>query len=323
MTDLSAPDETPENADDGRIESGARASDPGAADVDSAVGGRVRSVSARALRTRDEANRRVNQLRTQSELVDAAFQAGDLDRRRAGSLLSGGIAFRVFIWLLPAALLAAGVAGIVRPTGSAQPDHVAHTLGLGASAVAIVRQATKQSHEAPAALLAIGFALMLYMSMSLIRALRVAFVLAWEEPVGRRPHALRDGAILSAALFLGIGSQTGIDYLRHQVGFGSLPLSLASLAIAGGLWLGISLLLPHAHAHWRALLPGAVVFTGGLALLHIATIYYLAPKLAREPALYGSLGTAAVLLLWLFLLARIAVASAFLNATLWRRERHT
>ena len=83
------------------------------------------------------------------------------------------------------------------------------------------------------------------------------------------------------------------------------------------------MLLPHAHAHWRALVPGAVLFTGGLALLHLATIYYLAPKLAREPALYGSLGTAAVLLLWLFLVSRIAVASAFLNATLWHRGPHT
>jgi hypothetical protein len=44
-----------------------------------------------------------------------------------------------------------------------------------------------------------------------------------------------------------------------------------------------------------------------------------APKLTRAPALYGSLGTAATLLAWLFLIARLMVSSAFVNATLWRR----
>jgi uncharacterized BrkB/YihY/UPF0761 family membrane protein len=262
----------------------------------------------------------VSEVRTRNELVDAALEAGDIDRGHAGSLLAGGIAFRIFLWLLPAALFAAGVVGVLRPSGSAQPDHVAHTLGLGASVVTIVRQATRQSQEAPVLLLAIGIGLMLYMSLSLIRALRIAFGLAWEEPVGRRPHLLRDGAILSATLFFGLAMQTGIEYLRHKIGLGSLLLGLVSVAIIGGLWLGFSLLLPHATASWRALIPGAVLFTAGSALLHFATIYYLAPKLAREPALYGSLGTAAVVLLWLFLMARIAVASAFLNAVLWHRR---
>lgn len=261
----------------------------------------------------------MGELRTRNELVDAALEAGDLDRRRAGSLLAGGIAFRVFLWLLPAALLSAGLIGFFQPSGSAQPDHVARKLGLGASVAAIVRHATMQSHKAPGAVLAIGLVLMLYMSMSLIRALRTAYVLAWEEPFGRRPHLLRDGAILSAALLFALSAQTGIAYLRHEVGLASVLLSLLSIGIAIGLWLGVSLLLPHGDAHWRALVPGAALFAAGVGAMHFVTVYYLAPKLAREGSLYGSLGTAAVLLLWLFILSRIAVASAFLNATLWRR----
>jgi uncharacterized BrkB/YihY/UPF0761 family membrane protein len=54
-------------------------------------------------------------------------------------------------------------------------------------------------------------------------------------------------------------------------------------------------------------------------VLHFATIYYFAPRRGRAPALYGSLGTAATLLAWLFVASRIVVAGAFLNATLWRR----
>jgi uncharacterized BrkB/YihY/UPF0761 family membrane protein len=285
------------------------------------VTGRLRSVGARANRTRAHATRQLDQLRAEHELVEAALQAGDLDRRRAGSLLAGGIAFRVFLWLLPASLFSAGVVGLLRPSGSASPDHVAHTLGLGASVTAIVRQATRQSHEGTALLLVIGVVLTLYASISLVRSLRVAYILAWEEAFGRRPHVLRDGAVLSLALFSLLLLETGIAYLRHRVGVGaSLLLSLVPIVIGGGVWVGISLLLPHADAHWRALLPGAAVFAAGMAVLHFATIYYFSPKLAKAPALYGSLGTAATLLVWLFVIARIVVASAFLNATLWRRS---
>jgi hypothetical protein len=110
--------EASEDADDGGIDLGAPAGK-------AAVTDGLRSAAARALRTRDRAARRVDELRERSELVDAALKAGDLDRRRAGSLLAGGIAFRVFLWLLPAALFVAAVVGLVRPSGGLSPDRVA------------------------------------------------------------------------------------------------------------------------------------------------------------------------------------------------------
>jgi len=284
------------------------------------VGNGVRSPGGRALRTRDQAVRRVEDLRTRNALVDAALEAGDIDRRRAGSLLAGGIAFRVFLWLLPAALFVAALVGLVRPTGGASPERVAKSLGLAASVASTVERATRQSDHSAAALLAIGIALTLYTSISLVRALRIAHVLAWEEPFRRPARLPRDGAIFSAALVGTIAIETGFTYLRHQDEALSLVLVPLSFAITGGVWLGLSCLLPHADANWRALLPGAALFATGHALLQVATVYYFAPKLSRAPALYGSLGSAATLLLWLYLISRIVVASAFLNAALWRRS---
>jgi uncharacterized BrkB/YihY/UPF0761 family membrane protein len=187
--------------------------------------------------------------------------------------------------------------------------------------VSIVHQATRESQKGTVALLAIGIPLTLYASMSLVRAFRVAHVLAWEEVPRRRRHTLRDGAVLSAALIVTISIESAVAYLRHRTGVGiSLLLGLAPVALTGALWLGISSELPHADADWRALLPGAALVAVGTAVLHFATVYYFAPKLARAPALYGSLGTAATLLAWLFLVARLMVSSAFVNATLWRRR---
>ena len=304
---------SPEAGEESRIDLGAPAGE-------APVAHGLRSAGGRALRTRDQSARRVEELRKRSALVDAALEAGDLDRRRAGSLLAGGIAFRIFLWLLPAALFAAAVVGLVRPTGGASPERVAQSLGLAASVASTVGQATRQSDQGAAALLAIGIVLLLSASMSLVRAMRIAHVLAWEEPFRRPARLPRDGAIFSAAIVALLTIATGITYLRHQDAALSLLLIPLSFAITGGFWLGLSLLLPHAEANWRALLPGAALFAIGHALLQVATVYYFAPKLTRAPALYGSLGSAATLLLWLFLISRIVVASAFLNAALWRRS---
>jgi hypothetical protein len=138
-----------------------------------------------------------------STLVIAALQAGELDRRRAGSLLAGGIAFRVFLWLLPAALFVAALGGLVQPSGDASPERVAQDLGLAASVAGTVAEATRQSDRGAVALIAIGITLMLYTSTSLVRALRIAHVLAWEEPFRRRARLLRDGDPARQALRAG------------------------------------------------------------------------------------------------------------------------
>ena len=78
--------------------------------------------------------------------------------------------------------------------------------------------------------------------------------------------------------------------------------------------------LPHRGSSWRDQLPGAVLVGLGTQLIHLAVVLYLAPKIGRSSELYGALGAATVLLLWLYLVARLIVAAAFLNAALW--EHH-
>ena len=54
--------------------------------------------------------------------------------------------------------------------------------------------------------------------------------------------------------------------------------------------------------------------------MNVAVVFCFAPKLGRSTELYGTLGTAAVLLVWLYILARLITSGAFLNATLWERR---
>ena len=79
-------------------------------------------------------------------------------------------------------------------------------------------------------------------------------------------------------------------------------------------------LLPHADAPRSALLPGAAPSAVGTQGIHLFVVLYLVPRLGRSSELYGSLGAATVILLWLDVTARQIVAAAFLNATAWRRQ---
>jgi uncharacterized BrkB/YihY/UPF0761 family membrane protein len=109
-------------------------------------------------------------------------------------------------------------------------------------------------------------------------------------------------------------------WAREALGVSGLVLTLLLVALysAGALWM--MLLLPHREVRWTALLPGAVLVGVGIEGLHIFAALYLVPRLGRSGELYGSLGAATVILLWLYIIARLITLSAFLNATLWERR---
>jgi len=85
-------------------------------------------------------------------------------------------------------------------------------------------------------------------------------------------------------------------------------------------WLLAANALPHAPGPIATLVPGALLVGVGADALHVFTVYYLANKADRAASIYGAIGTAVVILLWLFIAARIVVGSAVLNAELSRRR---
>jgi uncharacterized BrkB/YihY/UPF0761 family membrane protein len=66
---------------------------------------------------------------------------------------------------------------------------------------------------------------------------------------------------------------------------------------------------------------GGMPVRGRVPGFTLAVSVYFAPRAARASTVYGSLGVALVLLVSLFLFARLAVAE--LNATLWERRQPT
>ena len=85
----------------------------------------------------------------------------------------------------------------------------------------------------------------------------------------------------------------------------------------------VSVRLPHQRTHWTALIPGALVFGVGIELLQVVIAYFITPYAIAKQGTYGALGVAAALLVTLFMISRLIVGAAVVNATLSERRAHT
>jgi uncharacterized BrkB/YihY/UPF0761 family membrane protein len=161
--------------------------------------------------------------------------------------------------------------------------------------------------------------------------LRWVHLLAWRMG----PVRARTNPWLVLGLVAGLAVMAAASTVAEQVradahGLASeLTVVLATAGVqvavqAAALWLALSLAMPPpAGVAWTALVPGACLFAAGFQGFALAVSVYFAPRAARASTVYRSLGVALVLLVSLFLFARLAVAAAELNATLWERRHPT
>jgi len=93
------------------------------------------------------------------------------------------------------------------------------------------------------------------------------------------------------------------------------------VAAIAGLWLIVSLEVAHADARWIDLIPGSLLYAVGYTLVLLWNKLMLGNLIEEKTTTYGALGAAATLLLAFFLVGRVIVGAAVLNATLY--QRHT
>jgi uncharacterized BrkB/YihY/UPF0761 family membrane protein len=254
--------------------------------------------------------------------VDALFAARDRDRRLVGGALAGAVAFRLFVYLLPLFLAAISLLGLIAGLGGDAAPGLGHQLGLSAYLVDSVETATEQSKRGLWALIPLALWATYSAGLGAAKVLRAAHALAWGQPVERLRRAWTGAAASLVFVLLLLAVAAGTQALRQRSEGIGLGFAVVQVAMLIGLWWVASRLLPHdPEAGWAALLPGAVLVGIGLWLLHVASVYLLARRVASASALYGSLGVAAAILAWLYLLGRLLVGSAMLNAALWDRRR--
>ncbi len=239
------------------------------------------------------------------------------DRRHAGSVLAAGLAFRLFLVLLPLMLLASSALGFLAGGRGQSLSAVEGSLGLAGAVVEVMNQSSARAHDGRWLLLLTGLVLLAYTVNSAYRALRLVHVVAWQDrPERAGPLTTALAGLLLVAMLLW-GSLASVLYSRFP-NVGPL-IGLLLVAALGSTWFLLSMLLPHGAAPWRALIPGAAIVAIALGGMHVVSSYYIPRKLSSTSQLYGALGVAATDMTWLFLACRLVVAAAVLNATLWER----
>ncbi len=171
-------------------------------------------------------------------------------------------------------------------------------------------------------MLVTGAAFALFLTAGgLLKALYVVHWLIWRVPrmmpTGLMPRLALTGIALAASV-LGVA----INYLRNSAGIpGALIAIVVITMVSFVLWWWRSWRLPHEPGPARALIPGALLMAIGVDVLHLLTTYWIGHLVARKTSTYGPVGIALAVLLWVYILGRVIVASAGLNAALAYRSR--
>ena len=248
-----------------------------------------------------------------------ALETLQADRRMVGSVMAAGVAFRLFLMILPLALLTAALLGFEGSTSLGSPGQVAGQYGITLALARTINSSAREATQGRWILLGTGLVLLLWTGNGVVQALNGAFRVAWNLDRTGRSSPLR-AIIIVGSLVVAVAATMA----TASIGAGSAALEVpmtAGLAVGFAFdWYVISWALPHASGNWRALVPGSILMALGFSALHLGTVLFVADRVARASQLYGSLGFVSTLMLWLFLSGRIMVGSAQLNAALWHQR---
>lgn len=275
----------------------------------------IAAADARAERVRA----RAQDERQRHGSVDAVFEMVDRDGEVGGGIIAGALAYRLFIWLLPLTLVAVAGLGIAADASSESPGSAARSLGLSGLVSASVADAAEGSGRWYALL--IGVPVLVYTTRGVLRVLIGAHRLVWTDIRASAPRAtlVETLRLLALLLCFPVITTTANAARAWSTGPGVL-VSVVAIVPFAGVWLLITMRLPHRGADWKALIPGALFFALGAELLQAVIAYAIAPYSIAKQGTYGVLGAAAALLFALYLVSRLVVASAVLGATLWERR---
>jgi uncharacterized BrkB/YihY/UPF0761 family membrane protein len=267
---------------------------------------------------------RLAELRARGERLPGAPFVHDVlehERDLGGGLIAGGVAFRIFLWLVPLGLVIAALLSFWSEADPKGLADAAQRFGIGAAAAGAAAETLQGSERSATAALLFGLVFLAWFTLGAARALILAYALAWQLKPRRigRPHVAI--AIFNGLFLAELATTIVISWLREQLGPAALLAALVSLALTMSIALTAMWHLPNRATHPRELVPGALLVAVGEHLLRIAVVFYFAPRLGRSEETYGAFGAAATMLVWLYVLSRLLTGAAFLNATLWDRRR--
>jgi uncharacterized BrkB/YihY/UPF0761 family membrane protein len=270
-------------------------------------------------RARGQAARaRVEEARSRHASVDFALALLEGDSSIGGGLFAGALAYRLFVLLLPTALLLVSGLGLYAGAVDQSTRQVTREAGLhGLFASNVAATAAGGSRWL---VFIVMIPAVLYAAAKLYRALAVVHGIVWHGTGRLGRTTARGVALLCGVLVTTLAATAIAAWLRRHDQVGGLSALVVYTALTGAAWLALSLELPHGDAPWTALLPGALLFGAGLLTVSLFNVYVTTRLVENRADTYGALGVAAALLFSLVLVGRVVVVAAELNALLARRR---
>ncbi len=250
--------------------------------------------------------------------VDIGFRAVERDRRVAAMVLAGGIAYRVFFWMLALSIVLGALLG-----GLFDPTDVESTLkehGIGAWAAAAVASAAHSAEGSEWWLLLVGGWLVLWTGYTCTKALVLAHAAIWQLQPPKVTRPVRASLVFNGFTLGFIAAVAASRWIREDHSSTGFAATLLVIVVPFGFWLAASRALPNRASVWFELVPGAVVVAAGLQAMHLFTTYFLGPKLTSATQLYGVIGVTTTILFWFYLAGRLIIAGATLNTAFTERR---
>jgi uncharacterized BrkB/YihY/UPF0761 family membrane protein len=261
---------------------------------------------------------RLEAARARHSLLDLGFNVVEHDAAIGGGLLAGALAYRLFVLLLPTALLFVSGIGLYADAANTSTREAAE--GAGLHGVIASQVASTAAGGARWAVFVVMVPVVLYAAARLYRAVAITHAIAWHgsgRGVRTGPNGV--GLLIGVLVLTVVAVELGSWARRHSE-LGGLAGLVVYVVLVGGGWLVLSRELPHREGGWTALLPGAAVVGAGLLVVNVFNIYVTTRLVEDRADTYGALGIAAALLFSLVLVGRVIVLSAELNSILEGRR---
>ena len=239
------------------------------------------------------------------------IRAAERDRRVAGSVLAGGVAYRLFLWLLPFGLIVGGALGL---SNASDTEDAVEGGGVPAAVSNAIGDASRAADSNSWWLFAVGVALLFWTGLTGAKAVVLVHSLVWDEPP---PKTKPVGSLVFTGMMCAAIVTVALSSWFADVAWHGLLAAALAIAPLTGLWLWVSLRLPHRDAPWRALLPGAVLIGIGVPVLSGLVDAFLVDELEKSTSMYGSLGATTTLIFFIYLLGILIVSSPILNNSLY------
>jgi uncharacterized BrkB/YihY/UPF0761 family membrane protein len=248
--------------------------------------------------------------------IAVSFRAVERNQRVAATVLAGGLAYRLFLWLLPFGLIVGGGLGLMNADST---EEAVSNGGLPAAISNAIGDASRSTHSDSWWLLLVGVSVLLWTGYSGAKAMQLIHALIWDQ-APPRTHPLK-GSLAFTGTVCAVWAAIAVTWwMRDEMGRGVLVAGVTVVPMAA-LWLWVSLHLPHRDAPWRSLIPGALLVGIGFPVLHGLIVAFLVPKLQKAQALYGVLGATTTLIFFIYLVALLVVLAAVVNSSLYDELR--